>query len=67
MGYLWYWGVIGSSGGYSRVLQVLGVLRGTWGYSGLQGRIVLKGLQGTKGLTDGRVQGTAVHRVLQGA
>ena len=32
MGYLGYWGVIGVTGGCSRVLQVLGVLRGTKGY-----------------------------------
>ena len=67
-------GVMGSTGdmGYYRILGV------TAGYPavcpvilvpqiGLQGRIVLKGLQGTKGLKDSRVQGTAGHRVLQGS
>ena len=46
-------------------------MRGTGGYwwvhqIALQDRIVLNGLQVTKGLKNGRVQGTAGHRVLHG-
>ena len=57
-------GVICSTGGY-------GIMRGTGGYwwvpqIALQVRIVLNGLQVTKGLKNGRVQGTAGHRVLHG-
>ena len=46
-------------------------MRGTGGYwwvpqIALQVRIVLNGLQVTKGLKNGRVQGTSGHRVLHG-
>ena len=57
-------GVICSTGGY-------GIMRGTGGYwwvpqIALQVRIVLNGLQVSKGLKNSRVQGTAGHRVLHG-
>ena len=49
MGYWGFLGVIVGTGGYSGVLQVLGVLRGTWGNSaGIAG--VLWGTVGNYGV-----------------
>ena len=53
-----YWGV---NAGYPAVCPSIPVPQ-----IALQGRIVLNILQGTKGLTDGRLQDTAGHRVLHG-
>ena len=50
-----YCGVLVVTAGYPAVTQIA-----------LQVRIVLNGRQGTKGLTDGRVQGTAGPRVQHG-